>query len=871
MRAKAHARREKWPLWLSLSLAELTANRTFTLSFILNLTLGLIGLSTLDTFKVAVERQVASRSQNALGADLVISGSRVITHEEVQKIREALPASSSLRWEDSLLSMIATPDGSASRLVELRAIDTDYPFYASVRLRKQGAILQKSEKDIVREPHVWLPHDLLLQLGTQVGSSLKIGNKTFVISDVVEQDPQAGAQGFAMAPKVFIGRPFLEDTGLLGFGTRRWQSLLVKLPPRHPTTQAVKDLRQALQSPDLSIKTHEGAASDLNRVVAYLSDYLGLVALVALFLAGVGGIYLFQGHLTRRASDMAILMSLGMPLRKIMLLYVAQLSILALIAMMITGVTTAFSLPYLPRLLSGLLPPDLIVEPSLSSLFVLSLTAVMANLFACAPLLLRLRAMKPSMLFQESSQVARLGGMKPSHLLTWLPALGFYLGLSVWQSHSLKVGSLFVAFIGISGLILAAFATLLTRFALKVRTVAPLPLEMACSRLGRQKTQSLTTIAAIGLGTLLLTLVPLLERLLQDGLKAPSAAQIPALFLLDIQEEQTAPLRSMVEATSGAKLGPLAPLIRARLLEVNNQPLSKAKGNTESYAMREDEEAERSLNRGFNLSFRDTDSDSSQIVEGRPFSGRFTESPGTLPEISLEVRFAERMRVKVGDTLKFEVQGVPIAGQIISLRRVQWTSFQPNFFIEFQPGVLDDAPKSWIGAIAVSSPSAKNALQKDLVLSFPNVTAIDVTNVMERLLSTAAQMSLALKLMAILTLLAGMGVLLAIARTESVKRESDVVLLKTLGLGFRDLRLMTALEFGLLGFISSLIGTGLALLGTALFAKEVFESVGILDYRVPFVVTPTVTLLCTLIGVLATERSLRVTPQSALGRKSFNM
>lgn len=861
--------REGWPLWLSLSIAELTANRTFTLSFILNLTLGLLGLATLDSFKTAVEDQVASRSQAALGADLVISGSREITGDELRTIEAVLPAGRKLRWEDSLLSMIATQDGSASRLVEVRAIDASYPFYATTLLAQKGEIKEETPKDLVTSAHVWLPEDLLTQLGVSIGSALKIGSQAFQISDVVKHDPQAGAQGFAMAAKVFIGRRFLEDTGLLGPGTRRWQSLLIQLPPGSDPEKIVRSIRRALTSPDLAIKTHENAASDLNRAITYLSDYLGLVALVALFLAGVGGIYLFQGHLTRRAPEMAILMSLGMPLKHIMAIYLFQLSLLACTSVLITGMITVVGLPLFPRMLAGLLPPDLTIAPSLASLALLSLTAVSANLLACAPLLFRLRNLKPAALFQEAGNVSRLKGIRPLYLLSWIPALGFYLTLAVWQSHSLKVGLLFVAMLLVSGLVLGGCGALLTAAALRLKSFGSLPFELACTRLGRQRTQSLTSMAAIGLGTLLLVLIPLLEGLLQAGLKAPPSSEVPSLFLIDIQEEQAAPLQTVVQK-SGAKLGPLAPLIRARLLEIHGRPLSGSKETQEGYALREEEEAERTLNRGFNLSYRDRLSESAQLTKGRPFSGRFDDTSGKLPEISLEIRFAERLKVTLGDRLKFDVQGVPIEGEIVSLRRVQWTSFQPNFFIEFQPGVLDDAPKSLIGAIASMTAAEKLALQKDLVLSFPNVTVIDVTAVMNRLLATTAQMSLALKMMAILTLLAGFGVLLAIARTESLKRQPDTILLKTLGLGFPALRLTTALEFGLLGVISSSIGAGLAVVGAALFAQELFESPGMLDLRIPLVLVLVVTAVSTLTGLLATEGALKVSPQSALGRKNFN-
>jgi putative ABC transport system permease protein len=215
------------------------------------------------------------------------------------------------------------------------------------------------------------------------------------------------------------------------------------------------------------------------------------------------------------------------------------------------------------------------------------------------------------------------------------------------------------------------------------------------------------------------------------------------------------------------------------------------------------------------------------------------------------------------------VQGVPVEGRIVNLRRVQWTSFQPNFFIEFQPGVLDDAPKSLIAAVSSLPKDSKLAIQKDLALSFPNVTVIDVTQVMERLLATAGQMSLALKTMAFLTLIAGFGVLLAIARTESAKRRPDIVLLKALGMGFFRVRVTTACEFALLGFISAFIGAGLSVLGAMIFTRELFDSIGILNFGMPATIAGVVTMLCVATGLTATEGVLRTEAQRALSTKQW--
>src|SRR5690606_32005397 len=141
----------------------------------------------------------------------------------------------------------------------------------------------------------------------------------------------------------------------------------------------------------------------------------------------------------------------------------------------------------------------------------------------------------------------------------------------------------------------------------------------------------------------------------------------------------------------------LSPMVRARILKVNGQDYERKIAET-GFKTREEEREARIRNRGVNLSYRSSLADSETIVSGRDFSGEFDPQKQDKAELSVEFRFAERMGLKIGDILEFDVQGVEIEGQIINLRRVKWTSFQPNFFILVQNGVLNEAPKTFIAA-----------------------------------------------------------------------------------------------------------------------------------------------------------------------------
>jgi putative ABC transport system permease protein len=228
------------------------------------------------------------------------------------------------------------------------------------------------------------------------------------------------------------------------------------------------------------------------------------------------------------------------------------------------------------------------------------------------------------------------------------------------------------------------------------------------------------------------------------------------------------------------------------------------------------------------------------------------------------VRFAERLGVGLGDVLHFDVQGVPIAGRVVSLRQVRWNSFQPNFFVSFQPGVLEDAPKIFLASVPGLTNDAREALQSSIVERFPNVSVIDVTATVKRLLGLTKQLDWALFSTAWLALAVGLILVYAIARDEARSRRWETNLLKVLGAEFRQIRSSVDLEFGALGLFASLAGVAASLAASAIFAHSALD----LEWRIslwPLVlVLLLVPTICIATSRLATRAVLRERPLALL-------
>lgn len=831
-------------LFLRLAWREIRANRGFAISFSLTLAVGLVGLFTIDMLKASFEAGLAVKSRSVLGADLLVNSRRRLTETELDGIARRMPQGTISRREASLLSM--AQGAGESRLVELRAVDERFPFYSAAILKRQGRVDGDTSKDLAGGAAAWLPPELVLQLGINAGGAIKIGAVSYTVSDVLEDDPATASVSFNLAPRVYVGLQTLDATGLLQTGSRVSFRYLYKTPPGTDVAALSRSISGAIKSPQIRVQTHQTAIEHLTRGVLYVGDYLGLVALMGLFLSAVGCIYLARSFLDGRLQAVAILISLGASHATAFLVYLTQFIYLAAAAALAAG-AAAIVLVRLAARWAGPLVGDIHVKVSFLDIGVGLAVSVGAVLLFCGPMLLRLRHVKPADLLRGQEGLLPQGMV--GRLAAYLPGLAAFWLLAVWQAHSLRTGGIFIAIFLVSALLLVGIG------AGSLKWLSHLDLRrlgfggrMALRFIARQRGASLASFFAISLGALLVSLIPSVRQVLDAQLNPGESATLPGLFMFDIQDEQVGTLRDVL-AKAGVPINFLSPMIRARLSKVNGAEVKTRPPDHRRTYEREDEHNDHGRARSYNISYRDGLSSSERLVSGKPFSGTYQEGKG-LPELSLEQRFAKRLGggVGIGDTLTFDVQGVPVTGRIVNLRAVRWTSFQPNFFIQFQPGVLEDAPKTFVASVAGLGLDKKISLQNNLVKALPNVSVIDIEATVKRGLELVNQIERALAIMSWVTLFAGLTVLFAIARHQTRRRLIGMTLLKVLGASTRDVAVIAAMEFAVIGFSASVLGVGLSFAGAAVLSVTVFDSPWVFAPAVPALIVLATTLLCCAMG-----------------------
>lgn len=832
-------------IWLRLAWRELINARRFSIFFVLNLALGLTGYVVVDSLKSSISRSLAGQSREILGADLAVSAFRSLSSEEIKSVEGQMPAGTRTSLETSWLSMVSvaswneTNVAPPARLMEIRAVDSDFPFYGRVDATgtDQSALPQSVFTDMEKSSVAIASPELFFQLESTIGSRIKIGQQEFTLIGSITNDSSTSSTSFSIAPRIYIGRSWAEKTGLIQLGSRITHVRKYRLPDQDQTSvDAIENaIKSSLaQTPDVRIRSHQSATDELGRVLKFLGDYLGIVSLIALILSAIGCNFLILSFLRTKVRDLGVLQAIGAPPASAQLLTAIQLLLLGTGGALMAVLLASLMMPLVRDVLAPFLGKSIQLQLRPDSTAVAFFLGSFGTLLASLPVFTHLKRMNPSALFREHQNPTQISPLR--WLITMLPAVALLFGLAIIQTKSPKTAALFLFTTGGAIAILAVFGQIVLTIARKTLTSRQLrqrpgmwPVSMALRQAVRSRQMTLVSFVTLGLCATLVSAVPQVQAILTGELLSKGSSILPGLFLFDIQPEQEQPLQEFLAARD-LQLNDRSPLVRARLEKINDIATRETFDNIPGTRERATEE--RFKNRTYNLTIRGKMFPSETIVSGRPFTSPvFDPTTQKVPEISLEKRFAERTNIKIGDTLEFNIQGVPVTGVVVNLRRVRWTSFQPNFFVQFQEGVIDDAPRTTLGTVPQIDFAATQKLQRELARSFPNVSIVDVKASIERILTISEQITLAVTAMALLCLIAGLSVLAAITIQQSRSRTFEVTMLKVLGSTFREVQSRLAAEAFLTATFGAACGFVVSFAVAWLISTQIFEGAWVFAAR----------------------------------------
>lgn len=808
----------------------------------------------------AVEAGVRSHSREILGADFSVDARRPLP-AEVGDAVELWQSARGGRLSDvertdlvETAAMVARPgegDGELkSRLAQVRSIVGRWPLYGRIETDPPGGLGK----------HLWdgsavVAEELLQALDLRPGDTLLVGNSRVRITAALVREPGRIGVSSLLGPRVYVSSSTFRGTGLgFGFGTRVRHAAYFALPGQASRGQ-LGALREWIETEVpggefLDVDTHYEAQPQGGRTMRRLEGYLGLVALLSLLLGGIGVGHIVSAWIAGRAQPVAVMRCLGLRPREILRLYLGQAALLALLGSTVGAAVGCALPPLVVAAAPDLFPGETDLGLSVGALVRgIGLGVLMALLFSLPPLTALWRVPPARVLRAEAEP---LPPNRVVAVLSWCVLVGGVLLAALLQAGRPSHAIAFTAgLIVLTALLVGAARGLMALAARVPRARLGAYLRHGIAALARPGAGTTGAIVALGLGTLVVCTMWIVESRLVETFLAQVPATAPSVFLADVKPDQWDGVETALQE-AGAEHVDHVPIVMARIASIDGRPVAEL-----AEEARNEGRGRWGLVREQRLTSRAELTADNVVVAGSLWS-----DPG-VAEVSLEQRFARRLGVGVGSRITFDVHGVPTEFAVTSIRTVKWESISINFFVVAEPGTLESAPSTVLASARVPEAN-EQALQDRIAREHPNVSVVRVRRMLDQVSSLVLRVAFGVRLLGSFTVIAGLVILAGVVAASAVRRTREAALLKTLGVTRAGVAALLGVEYGLAGALAGAVGAGASLVLTGAF----FEFVAELDVALPWIALPAAAVGCGALtagcGVLANLRAIRVRPAASL-------
>jgi putative ABC transport system permease protein len=802
---------------------------------LLALVVAVSALSAVGFFVDRMRNGLERDAHQLLGADLLVTADNPVPQSWRDEAHKR-----GLTLADTVVfpSMAQAGEGEQSRatLASVKAVSDGYPLRGNLKINTNPELASGGTGDKTEATPapgtVWLDAAILRNLNVAVGDSIRVGDSTFRITQVIAAEPDRGAAFANLAPRVMFSTRDLEASGLAANGARVTYRMQVAAPDANnlkPAKEFEAWLKARIAADNVKgvrMESLEQGRPEMRATLDRADRFLSLVALLTALLAAVAVAMAARRFMLRHMDACAMLRCLGLTQNQATLLYFYEFMMVGLAGSVI-GVAIGFGAHYfLAMSLASLVPSELPPISWVPAAQGLATGMVLLVGFALPPVL-QLRNVPHNRVIRREQSAPR-----PLALATYGLGMGAFMALLWWQAGDPQMAMIIGA--GFAG----GFAAFALVAWLGLRVLRPLRnisshqgWRFAITSLQRRPGAVVVQVVSLSLGLMALLLLTVVRGDLMAAWRSATPPDAPNRFIVNVQPEQRGEVSRQL-AAAGVKDLTLYPMIRGRLIEVNGTPVTAT-----TYT---EQRAKALSDREFNLSSTYDMPATNQIVEGKWYK----DGPG-VAEASVEQGIAKDLKWKLGDTLKFNMGGLPVEAKITSIRKLEWGSMRANFFVIINPTAMEGAPTSYMTAFHL--PAAGTAVGNTLTRMFPNLTFIDVSGIIKQLQEVLDQVITAVEFLFAFTLAAGVLVLYAALMGSTDERTREAGLLRALGATRKQLSQAQWIEFSLVGGVAGLLAaSGAAALGWALATYQ---------FKFPWTFSPMVWLagmvvggVCALIG-----------------------
>ncbi|WP_324806208.1 FtsX-like permease family protein [Sphingomonas sp. LY29] len=804
------------------------------------LLLGVTTLGAIGSMTAAMTSELATQGQSLLGGDLEVAMTqRRASAEERQELSSFGTVSDTIRTR----AMARAMNGGPAVLTELKGVDARYPLYGTIGLAN-GKWRTLAADEVV------IDRSLAERLEVRPGGLLTYGDAQYRIADILTDEPDRVGEGFTLGPVALVSVEGIERSGLLRPGALYESKYRLRLPAGASTETIEEAIKDRFPSAGWEIKDRDRAAPGTSRFFERLGQFLSLIGLAALAIAGIGvgnGVASYMATKRESITTLKVVGATSRDIARIYLLQVGAVTLAAVAAGLVAGallanlliLATGDLLPVAPGF--GLFPQPLIVA---------GLYGLLIALMFAFPPIDRARSQPAAAGFR-----GLVDGPTRFARRTWV-----IVGLSAAAIMALALATardpLFAAMVigSVVGvlLLLLGVGLLIRRLARSVpRLRQPLP-RLAVANLYRPGAQTVALVIALGLALTLFVTIAAIQTSLSAEISRTVPQRAPNQFVLDVPSEARVQFAELVRREAPEAELNIVPSLRGTIVAYDGKRVADlAEIPDGAWFLRGE--------RG--LTYSDTVPQGSDLTAGEWWPKDYRGPP----LVSLDEEAAEVLDIGVGDTMTVSVLGREIEAKIASLRRVNWDTMGFNYVLVFSPSALSSAPHSLTSTIHMDEKN-EGAVSRALVGAFPSASIISIGEVIGKVRTLLDQMALAILMSASVTILAGIAVLVGAIAASRQARAYDSVILKTLGATRGQVLATQALEYALLAAI--LVALALALGSAAAWyvIVQIFEFNWAPDWPVVLATLAGGAVLTLGIGILGSLPLMAIRPAAALRR-----
>ncbi|WP_373495338.1 ABC transporter permease [Aquiflexum sp.] len=830
---------------LLMAYRDFRKNFSRLLLFVSSMVVGIAALVGISSFGENLKKDIEDQSKELVGADLVLKNNKPLGEQPTDSI--AIQTAE----EVNFASMVAFPATGESRLTQVRLLEGDFPFYGKLETIPENA--ESTFRDGGRKALV--EKLLMAQFNAVVGDSIKVGELTFVIEGELQKVPGQTGIAATVAPAVYLPMEYAEATGLIQYGSRLNYQRYYQLADEVIPEELVKLYEEQWEEEKVNADTVEDRRRQTGRSFQNLSNFLSLVAFIALLLGCVGVASAVNVFVKEKLASVAVLRCLGVSAWAAMKIYLVQILVMGLIGSLFGAFLGTMLQFVLPTVFADFLPVEVTMAISWKSVGFGILTGLLvAVLFALLPLL-KIRKVSPMATLRPEEGETKIS----KDPLRWGVITGillFIFGFSFFLLNGWKEA------LGFSGFVLFAFLALWSvalGIMWMIKRFLPItlqyPIRQSLANLYRPNNQTVSLIATIGLGTAMISTLFFVQNQLLDEARFADKEDQPNMLLFDIQTHQ---VDSVAERIRRRDLPILqqVPIVTMGLESING--LTK-KGND---TLPDEERRSRGLyNREFRVTYRDSLISSERMVSGEL---KKVDSSSDSVFISFDEGYAERTGINLGDEIIFNVQGRSIKTYVGSFRDIKFNQVSTNFLVLFPDNVLTNAPKFHVLITKTKNDRQAADVQSEIVRTFPNISVINLGAIVETLEEILGKISFVIQFMAFFSIITGILVLISSLIISKFQRMRESILLRTLGADSGTVSKINTLEYFFLGSLASLSGILLSFLATFLLSKFVFNLPFRGAYEEALIVYLAITALTVLLGWLNGRNIIKMAPMEIL-------